>query len=257
MFWKLILAMKNVTFELYMAFIGKKRSFNYDVCLDNLTENIDVYHHAKRFRPAALDDDDSSSHVASDASQDNETSFAASQESRDESTPSDVELDAFNPSNGSTSSSDSDQEASNTPLYDGSPISAKNFNAMFLALRQKHNLSSQAVDSVLKLVKLCLPEGNKCPSSGYQFEKSLCHLGFHFKKHVTCCKCQHPLEDEICSNDQCANAGLQAKGEKSSTFYIIDLLPEIGRLITGNYLVNLHRNIQPQPMPIPPPQKKI
>ena len=59
--------------------------------------------------------------------------------------------------------SDSDQEPSNTQLYAGSSISAKNFNAMFLALKQKHNLSSQAVDSVLRLVKLCLPEGNKCP----------------------------------------------------------------------------------------------
>ena len=205
-----------------------------------MTENIDGYHRAKRFRPAALDDDDddddSSSDVASDTSQDNEASFSATQESMDESTPSEVESDVFNPSNGSTSSTDSDREPSNTKLYAGSSISAKNFNAMFLALKQKHNLSSQAVDSVLRLVKLCLPEGNKCPASGYQFEKSLCHLGFQFKKHVTCCKCQHPLEDEICPNDQCTNAGMQAKGEKSSTFYIIDLLPEIERLITGNYL---------------------
>ena len=76
--------------------------------------------------------------MASDASLDSEASFAAIQESRDASSSSEVESDVFNPSNGSTSSSDSDQEASNTPLYVGSPISAKNFNAMFLALRQKH-----------------------------------------------------------------------------------------------------------------------
>ena len=114
--------------------------------------------------------------MASDTSQDNEPSFSATQESMDNSTPSEVESDVFYPNNGLTSSSNSEQEASNTQLNAGSSISAKNLNAMFLALKQKHDLSSQAVDNVLRLVKLCLPEGNKCPTSGYQFEKSPCPL---------------------------------------------------------------------------------
>ena len=104
---------------------------------------------------------------------------------------------------------------------------------MFLALKQKHNVSSQAVDSVLRLIKSCLPEENTCPSSGYQLEKSLQHIGFHFKKHFTCFNCQYPLEDEICLNELCVKAGMQAKGEISSTFYTIDLLPELERLISG------------------------
>ena len=133
----------------------------------------------------------------------------------------------------SSSSTDSDCEATDTPLYDGSTLSAKNFKGMFLALTQKHNLSSQAVDSILKLMKLSLPEGNNCPASGYQFEKSLSDIGYQFRKYVTCWKCQHPLEEEICTNDQCLNAGIQGKGRESSTFYVIDLLPEIERLISG------------------------
>ena len=72
--------------------------------------------------------------VASDTSQDNEPSFSATQESMDNSTPSEVESDVFYPNNGLTSSSDSEQEASNTQLNAGSSISAKNLNAMFLAL---------------------------------------------------------------------------------------------------------------------------
>lgn len=104
---------------------------------------------------------------------------------------------------------------------------------MLFALKQKHNLSSQAVDSVLKLIKSCLPGENRWPASSYQFEKSLLQVGFHFRKHVTCWKCQYPLEDEMCPNGQCVNAGIQAKGEMSSTFYIIDLFPEIERLISG------------------------
>ena len=139
----------------------------------------------------------------------------------------------YNPSHTSASSTSSDQEEGNSLLYGGSSISAKNFNAMFLALKQKHNLSSQAVDSVLRLIKSCLPEENTCPSSGYQLEKSLQHTGFHFKKHVTCFNCQYPLEDEICLNELCVKAGMQAKGEMSSTFYTIDLLPELERLISG------------------------
>lgn len=134
-----------------------------------------------------------------------------------------------------SSDTDSDQgAAADTPLYDGSTLSAKNFNGMFSALMQKHNLSSQATDSILKLIKLSLPKGNKCPSSGYQFEKSLLDLGYNYTKHITCWRCQHPLrERDICPNNQCCNVGRQGKGEDSSIFYVIDLLPEIERIISG------------------------
>lgn len=100
---------------------------------------------------------------------------------------------------------DSDQEAANTPLHDGSSLSAKDFNGMFYALIQKHNRSSQVKDSILKLLRLSLLKGNKCPASGYQFEKSLIDLGYNYRKHITCWKCQHLLrEGDICLNNQCA-----------------------------------------------------
>ena len=128
---------------------------------------------------------------------------------------------------------DSHEEDSDSSLCDGSALSKKNFQGLFLALTQKHNLSSQAMDSILKLIKLALPEGNNCPASGYQFEKSLSDLGFSYTKYITCCECQCPLEHGICMNVECRNAGTQAKGDESSTFYVMDLLPEMKRLISG------------------------
>ena len=131
---------------------------------------------------------------------------------------------------------DSHEEDLDNSLCDGSALSTKNFQGMFLALTQKHNLSSQAMDSILKLIKLALPEGNNCPVSGYQFERSLSDLGFSFTKYITCCECQRPLERDVCMNVECRNAGTQAKGDESSTFYVMDLLPEIKRLISGTYI---------------------
>lgn len=128
---------------------------------------------------------------------------------------------------------DSHEEDLDSALCDGSSLSQKNFQGLFLALTQKHNLSSQAMDSILKLIKLALPEGNQCPVSVYQFEKSLSDLGFSLTKYITCCECQHLLEHGVCMNLECRKAGTPAKGDESSTLYVMDLLPEIKRLISG------------------------
>lgn len=128
---------------------------------------------------------------------------------------------------------DSHEENLDSALCDGSSLSQKNFQGLFLALTQKHNLSSQAMDIILKLIKLALPEGNECPVSVYQFEKSLSDLGFSHTKYITCCECQHSLEHGVCMNVECRKAGTQAKGDESSSFYVMDLLPEIKRLISG------------------------
>lgn len=106
---------------------------------------------------------------------DQSTSTTSSGQSSSESDQSDLNVH-------DSSSSNSDQEEINNPLYDGSSLSAKNSMQCFFAFKPKHNLSSQATDSILKLIKLFLPEGNKCPASGYQFEKSLQELGYQYTK---------------------------------------------------------------------------
>ena len=127
---------------------------------------------------------------------------------------------------------------------------------MFYALIQKHNRSSQVKDSILKLFRLSLLKGNKCPASGYQFEKSLIDLGYNYRKHITCWKCQHRLrEGDICLNNHCANVGTQGKGEESIMFYIIDLLPEIEKVISSKTNFDCWSCIGPHP-PFPPPSPK-
>ena len=178
------------------------------------TGNTYVHHPTKRVRCSPNDNDDG------DLGETQLSSATTASTCSD--APCELESDMHEILTNDSSFTDSDQEAANTPLYDGSSLSAKNFNGMFCALIQKHNLSSQAKDSILKLFRLSLPKGNKCPASGYQFEKSLIDLGYNYRKHITCWKCQHPLrEGDICLNDQCANVGTQGKGEESSMFYII------------------------------------
>ena len=163
------------------------------------TGNTDVHHPAKRVRLCPNDNDDSDLGETSVAS---ETQLSSATTASTCSDASSSELKSDTHCTNDSSFTDSDQEAANTPLYDGSSLSAKNFNGMFYALMQKHNLSSQAKDSILKLLRLSLPKGNKCPASGYQFEKSLIDLGYNYRKHITCWKCQHPLrEGDICLNN--------------------------------------------------------
>jgi hypothetical protein len=96
--------------------------------------------------------------------------------------------------------SDEDQN-SEVPLYDGSPVSCDEFRSTLLALQQKHNFSSAATNSILKLFQITLPTGNKCPSSNYKLETEFRELLYSFKKTFTCLKCQHILdEDSLCTN---------------------------------------------------------
>ena len=83
------------------------------------------------------------------------------------------------------------------------------------------------------MINLTLPKENKCPSSVYQFEKSISDIGFSYTRYITCWKCQHPLDHGICVNNACAQQGENAAGDDSSTFYIIDVPPEMKRLISG------------------------
>ena len=126
--------------------------------------------------------------------------------------------------------SDSDGEQSTEiPLYNDSPISSDEFRSIFLALQQKHNFSSAATNSILKLFQVSLPPGNKCPRSSYKFEAELSGLSYSYTKTFTCQQCQHVLDNSLdCS--QYEDIGI---GENSSVFYIIDLVEEIKVFIIG------------------------
>ena len=84
-------------------------------------------------------------------------------------------------SSATSDDNDSDSDVSvddDTPVYDGASLTVSQFNYAFSALTQKYNLPSQAIENILKFLQLILPQGNKCCSSSYRFEKS--RLDLHF-----------------------------------------------------------------------------
>ena len=138
----------------------------------------------------------------------------------------------------SDESNDSDEEnvfKNGLPLFQDSSLSVSEFNAILLALRQRHNIANIALDSILKLLELCLPKGSQLPKSGYLFEKETeKELEYTCTKYLTCTSCQTLLtKDFLCENQMCDSYQRYAKGENSSVFYTIDILPEIKNLITG------------------------
>ena len=88
----------------------------------------------------------------------------------------------------------------------------------------------------LKMLHMCLPDGSKLPKSSYLFEQeNEKELKYNSTKYITCMSCQTLLaEDLLCDNQQCNCYRISAEGENSSVFYIIDILPELKRLISGS-----------------------
>jgi len=124
-------------------------------------------------------------------------------------------------------------DVADLPLFEGATISQSNFKGAFLSLMQRHNLSSKATDSILRLIKLTLQKGNNCPSSTYKLDESLKDIGYNYVKHITCCSCQRPLENDVCIDDNCCQHGTYSVGDASSIFYVIQLEQELKRLISG------------------------
>lgn len=147
----------------------------------------------------------------------------------------------------SATSDDNDSESlsgdHDTPVYEGASLTVSQFNCAFLALTQKHNLPSQAIENILKFLQLILPQGNKCCSSSYRCEKSLSELHFSYKKYITCHACQTPLDNGICTNSACAVYETNGTGEGSNTFFVISVLKELEQLILGENFLRLSLSV--------------
>ena len=83
------------------------------------------------------------------------------------------------------------------------------------------------------MLHICLLDGSKLPLSGYLFEwENEKELAYSSTKYITCKSCQTLLtNDLLCENEQSTCNG--TSGDDSSIFYIIDILPELRRLIPG------------------------
>lgn len=126
------------------------------------------------------------------------------------------------------------------PLFKDSSLSVPEFNAILLALKQRHNFSNLALDSILKMFQMCLPEESNLPyKSSYLFEQKIeKELMYTSTKYLTCMSCQTLLtSDLLCENQICTHYRECGKGEDSSVFYTIDILPELKRLIPGKFTV--------------------
>ncbi|CAB4001343.1 Hypothetical predicted protein, partial [Paramuricea clavata] len=124
------------------------------------------------------------------------------------------------------------------PLFKDSSLSVPEFNAILLALKQRHNFSNLALDSILKMFQICLPEESNLPyTSSYLFEQKIeKQLMYTSTKYLTCMSCQTLLtSDLLCENQICTHYRECEKGEDSSVFYTVDILPELKRLIPESW----------------------
>ena len=181
--------------------------------------------------------DDSGNNVggnynSSDNENDHNGDVDSDDESDDDSDDDSEDEDDHGENDDESIESDDDQN-SEISLYDGSPVSCEEFRRMLLALQQKHNFSSSAMNNILKLFQVTLPSGNKCPSSNYKLETEQSILSYSFKKTITCQKCQHILDESLCTNVECSEHKNNGMGENSSLLYVIDLVEEIKTFISG------------------------
>ena len=116
-------------------------------------------------------------------------------------------------------------------IHESSEISVNTFNHMFLGVSEKHGLSEYAKEDLLKLFSMSLPDDNKIPKSVYFYKKSMEHLYYDIKDYTVCTFCK----EEVANNMICHNANCDSFQEqtKSFQFTIIDILPQLKRIISG------------------------
>lgn len=157
----------------------------------------------------------------------NDDSESETSEETDEGSSTDGRLDE-----GGSDFSDNDNAEN---LYVGSSIKNASFDALLLALSQKHQLSDAALNDFLKLFKLALPEENNVASSSYTFHKRNEQCTLEYSHVRVCPEClEKVLEtDLVCRNNSC-----DMVGEKVDPigFFTLPLKPQIQRLIEGTVI---------------------
>ena len=63
------------------------------------------------------------------------------------------------------------QAIADCPLFESSSVSTSASNVLLMEYGMKHNLTNEALEDLLKLLKLLLPSPNNCPRSTYLFRK--------------------------------------------------------------------------------------
>ncbi|CAF0973036.1 unnamed protein product [Brachionus calyciflorus] len=111
-------------------------------------------------------------------------------------------------------------------LYPNSDLSCNEFLFAMSAIKLKHNLSENAINDILSLFKLVLPEKNKSPKTLFRYEKEILKSkSAKFYEHCQKCgKLSNPIDifDFRCLKKKCENCQIIL-----STFACFDIREQI------------------------------
>ena len=119
------------------------------------------------------------------------------------------------------------------PLYEGATITVSVSYLMLFYFAKKYNLTLEAFEHLLGIVRCHCPSENKCASSVYKL-KSYFNKLFGEKSN----NCNVLQYCSVCCNtinggNKCATAGCKGQEIKPVSFYYGDLLPQIKKRMKG------------------------
>lgn len=125
------------------------------------------------------------------------------------------------------------EETDNVPLYENASVSKLAAHAIVHLFVMEHKLSNQALNDLIRMLSILLPEGHKFARSGYLLKKYFVNLFQEPlpKKHKYCGTCLDfiPPSNNLCSNKVCQELNGSIK-----EFLEIDLRNQLSRLYKGN-----------------------
>ena len=130
----------------------------------------------------------------------------------------------------SDQSENSENDNKHKPIFSGCDLKLGTAMLLLCLLMMKHNLTQSAMDDLLVLLTVLLPNGNLIARSYSEFSKFFGKLKHPLRYHYYCSFCLMPLKgttDNCCANKSCLQ-DLTAKGSKS---YFVEV-PIISQLQT-------------------------
>ena len=139
---------------------------------------------------------------------------------------------------------DTDSEAEgtdNVPLYKDATVTKLAAHAIVHLFILEHKLSNQALNDLIRMLNVLLPEGHKFARSGYLLKKYFLNLFQEPlpKKHKYCGTCFDflPSSTNICSNKVCQEMNCPVE-----EFLEVDICNQLARLYKGDFITKFINN---------------
>ena len=123
-----------------------------------------------------------------------------------------------------------------TPLYEGSSLTMEASSVLVMQFKTRHNITTDGLADLLKLLKMHCPKPNRCLPTPYLFMKQFNKAKHHVEYHHFCSACLTPVlpaNRPVCSNDACKE-NLQRESSRSS-FIEVDIESQIQALFKRKY----------------------